>query len=96
MSQQELPLEGMRVIDYSHFLAGPYVGRCLAALGAEVIKVERPKTGDAGRQHAYFIGNHSGYFLQQNMGTKGLCVNMKDQRGRDLMQKLVDTADVFV
>ena len=96
MSQQNLPLAGMRVIDYSHFLAGPYVGRCLAALGAEVIKVERPKTGDAGRQHAYFIGNHSGYFLQQNMGKKGLCVNMKDPRGRALMQKLVDSADVFV
>ena len=96
MHQQNLPLAGMRVIDYSHFLAGPYVGRCLAALGAEVIKVERPKTGDAGRQHAYFIGNHSGYFLQQNMGKKGLCVNMKDPRGRALMKKLVDSADVFV
>ena len=86
----------MRVVDYSHFLAGPYVGRCLAALGAEVIKVERPKTGDAGRQHAYFIGKQSGYFLQQNMGKKGLCVDMKDPRGRDLMHKLVATADVFV
>ena len=41
---QPLPLQGLRVIDYSHFLAGPYVGRCLAALGAEVIKVERPGT----------------------------------------------------
>jgi len=40
-AQQALPLAGIRVIDYSHFLAGPYVGRCLAALGAEVIKVER-------------------------------------------------------
>ena len=48
---QALPLQGIRVIDYSHFLAGPYVGRCLAALGAEVIKVERPGSGDAGRQH---------------------------------------------
>ena len=86
----------MRVVDYSHFLAGPYVGRCLAALGAEVIKVERPKTGDAGRQHAYFIGKQSGYFLQQNMGKKGLCVDMKDARGRDLMHKLVAKADVFV
>mgnify|MGYP000019284352 FL=1 len=56
MSQQALPLSGIRVIDYSHFLAGPYVGRCLAALGAEVIKIERPKTGDAGRQHAWFVG----------------------------------------
>ena len=46
---QDLPLQGIRVIDYSHFLAGPYVGRCLAAMGAEVIKVERPGLGDAGR-----------------------------------------------
>lgn len=94
--QQALPLAGIRVIDYSHFLAGPYVGRCLAALGAEVIKVERPGTGDAGRQHAWFVGDHSGYFLQQNMGKKGLSVNTKDPRGRALMKKLVDSADVFV
>jgi len=98
-SQQARPLEGIRVIDYSHFLAGPYVGRCLAAMGAEVIKVERPGTGDAGRQHAWFVGDdnqYSGYFLQQNMGKKGLCVNTKDARGRELMQKLVDSADVFI
>ena len=94
--KQVLPLAGLRVIDYSHFLAGPYVGRCLAALGAEVIKVERPGTGDAGRQHAWFVGDHSGYFLQQNMGKKGLSVNTKDPRGRALMKKLVDSADVFV
>jgi len=99
MSQQALPLAGFRVIDYSHFLAGPYVGRCLAALGAEVIKIERPKTGDAGRQHAWFVGEdgeYSGYFLQLNMGKKGVCVNMKDLRGREFMEKLVDTADVFI
>lgn len=96
---QARPLEGIRVIDYSHFLAGPYVGRCLAAMGAEVIKVERPGTGDAGRQHAWFVGDnnaYSGYFLQQNMGKKGLCVNTKDARGRELMKKLVDSADVFI
>jgi crotonobetainyl-CoA:carnitine CoA-transferase CaiB-like acyl-CoA transferase len=94
--QQARPLEGIRVIDYSHFLAGPYVGRCLAGLGAEVIKVERPGTGDAGRQHPTFIGDHSGYFLQLNMGKKGLCVNTKDPRGQELMRRLVDSADVFV
>jgi crotonobetainyl-CoA:carnitine CoA-transferase CaiB-like acyl-CoA transferase len=93
---QALPLAGIRVVDYSHFLAGPYVGRCLAALGAEVVKVERPGTGDAGRQHAWFVGEHSGYFLQQNMGKKGLCVDTKDPRGNALMQKLVDGADVFI
>lgn len=93
---QARPLEGIRVVDYSHFLAGPYVGRCLAALGAEVIKVERPGSGDAGRQHAWFVGEHSGYFLQLNMGKKGLSVNTKDPRGRALLQKLCDSADVFV
>lgn len=93
---QPAPLEGIRVIDYSHFLAGPYVSRCLAALGAEVIKVERPTGGDAGRQHAYFVGGQSGYFLQQNMGKQGLCINLKDERGLELMHKLTDTADVFV
>ena len=93
---QQLPLAGIRVIDYSHFLAGPHLSRCLGALGAEVIKVERPTGGDAGRQHAYFIDGQSGYFLQQNMGKKGLCINLKDPRGLALLHKLTDSADVFV
>ena len=97
MNQQNRPLVGIRVIDYSHFLAGPYLSRCLAALGAEVIKIERPTTGDAGRQHAYlFDGLTSGYYMQQNMGKKGLCINIKDPRGREMLDKLVDGADVFV
>ncbi len=96
MTTQPLPLAGIRVVDYSHFLAGPFVSRCLAALGAEVIKVERPKDGDAGRAHAYFINGQSGYYLQQNMGKEGLCVNIKDPRGLELVKKLVDSADVFV
>jgi len=94
---QPLPLKGIRVIDYSHFLAGPYVGRCLAALGAEVIKVERPGSGDAGRQHAFVLDDQqSGYFLQLNMGKQGVSVNMKDPRGKAFMQKLCDSADVFI
>ena len=96
MTTQAPPLKGVRVIDYSHFLAGPYMGRCLAAMGAEVIKVERPKAGDAGRAHAYFVGDQSGYFLQQNMGKQGLCIDLKDPRGLALMHKLTDTADVFL
>nr|WP_294529535.1 CoA transferase [uncultured Rhodopila sp.] len=55
MATQPLPLTGVRVVDYSHFLAGPFLSRCLAAMGAEVIKVERPKAGDAGRAHAMFV-----------------------------------------
>lgn len=96
-SAQPLPLTGLRVIDYSHFLAGPYVGRCLAALGAEVIKVERPGSGDAGRQHAHVLDDQqSGYFLQLNMGKQGVSVNMRDPRGQEFMRKLCDSADVFI
>ncbi|VWD34420.1 Formyl-CoA transferase [Burkholderia lata] len=95
--KQARPLEGIRVVDYSHFLAGPYVGRCLAALGAEVIKVERPGSGDAGRQHATVLDDRSsGYFLQLNMGKRGVSVNMKDPRGRAFMERLCHSADVFV
>jgi crotonobetainyl-CoA:carnitine CoA-transferase CaiB-like acyl-CoA transferase len=93
---QAKPLEGIRVVDYTHFLAGPYLSRCLAAMGAEVIKVERPEEGDAGRAYPHMINGQSGYFMQQNMGKKGLCVNMKDPRGKELMNKLIDSADVFV
>ena len=96
MAMQPPPLAGIRVVDYTHFLAGPYLSRCLAGLGAEVIKVERPTAGDAGRHHPYFINGQSGYFLQQNMGKKGLCVNLKDARGLKLLHELVRTADVFV
>ncbi len=95
--KQALPLTGIRVIDYSHFLAGPHVGRCLAALGAEVIKVERPGSGDAGRQHAWTLDDQqSGYYLQLNMGKQGVSVDMKDPRGKDFMQRLCDSADVFI
>ena len=96
MSSQPLPLTGIRVVDYTHFLAGPYLSRCLAGLGAEVIKVERPPAGDAGRHHPYFLNGQSGYFLQQNMGKRGLCVNLRDPRGLALVHTLVKSSDVFV
>jgi len=93
---QNLPLNGVKVVDYSHFLAGPFLSRALAALGAEVTKVERPKEGDAGRAHAMIKDGQSAYFLQQNMGKQGLCVNVKDERGLALLHKLIAEADVFV
>ena len=96
MTANPLPLAGIRVVDYTHFLAGPYLSRCLAGMGADVIKVERPTGGDAGRAHAYIKDGQSGYFLQQNMGKRGLCVNLKDPRGSELVNRLVAKADVFV
>ena len=96
MIKQALPLAGIRVIDYTHFLAGPFLSRCLAAMGAEVIKVERPVAGDPGRASPFLKDGQSGYFLQQNMGKQGLCVNLKDPRGLEMLHKLVAEADVFV
>jgi crotonobetainyl-CoA:carnitine CoA-transferase CaiB-like acyl-CoA transferase len=93
---QALPLAGIRVIDYSHFLAGPHMSRCLSAMGAEVIKVERPVAGDAGRASPTLVKGQSGYFMQQNMGKQGLCINLRDPRGLEMMHKLTDSADVFV
>jgi crotonobetainyl-CoA:carnitine CoA-transferase CaiB-like acyl-CoA transferase len=93
---QPLPLDGIKVVDYSHYLAGPHMSRCLAAMGADVIKVERPSAGDPGRASPTMVKGQSGYFMQQNMGKRGLCVNLKDPRGLALMHKLTDEADVFV
>ena len=93
---EPLPLKGLRVIDYSHFLARPHISRCLSAMGAEVIKVERPKAGDAGRASPTLVGGQSGCFMQQNMGKQGLWINLLDPRGLEMMHKLTDSADVFV
>jgi len=94
--KQPLPLEGIKVVDYSHFLAGPHMSRCLSAMGADVIKVERPTAGDHGRSSPYVVDGQSGYFMQQNMGKRGLCINLKDPRGLAMLHKLTDEADVFV
>ena len=96
MSALPLPLHGVRVVDASQFVAGPYAARCLAALGAEVIKVERPPTGELGRMMPYSVRGQSGYYLQQNMGKKGLCVDLKEPRGCELVKRLAARSDVLV
>jgi crotonobetainyl-CoA:carnitine CoA-transferase CaiB-like acyl-CoA transferase len=93
---QPLPLKGIRVIDYSHFLAGPFMGRVLSAFGADVIKVERPGGGDPGRASPTQRDGVSGYFLQQNMGKRGLCLDLRKPAAAEVMRRLVRTADVFV
>ena len=65
-------------------------------MGAAVIKVERPPAGDEARTHPYLIDGQSGYYIQQNMGKKGLCVNLKDPRGLEILHKLAAISDVFV
>jgi crotonobetainyl-CoA:carnitine CoA-transferase CaiB-like acyl-CoA transferase len=96
VTDEARPLAGVRVVDITHFLAGPHMTRCLAAFGAEVIKVERPPAGEEGRSHPYHRDGQSGYHLQQNMGKKGLCIDLKDPRGLEAVRGLVDASDVLV
>src|SRR5262245_47770057 len=69
------PLAGIRVIDMSRVLAGPFAGRMLCDLGADVVKVEPPE-GDVTRNWGAQIHGQAGYFNQQNVGKRGMCVDL--------------------
>ncbi len=94
------PLEGVRVLDLTNVLAGPFCCHHLAHLGAEVIKVEAPGRGDLARQLGSDpVLNAAGMgvsFLAQNAGKQSVTVNLKHAKGRALFCKLVETADVLV
>ncbi|HLJ46975.1 MAG TPA: CoA transferase [Bryobacteraceae bacterium] len=92
-----LPLEGLRVLDFSHALAGPYCTLLLAQYGATVYKIEPPDGGDIGRGWAPpFTGRQASYFLGMNAGKRGLCINLKDPRGRELCLDIADKVDILV
>ena len=92
-----LPLDGVRVIDVTTSIAGPYCAEILAALGADVVKVERPDTGDDGRAWGPpFWNGESAMFLAVNAGKRSLAVSLSDERGRDAILRLVDESDVFL
>ena len=86
-----LPYAGLNVIEFTHMVMGPTCGMVLADLGADVIKVE-PLKGDNTRR---IPGSGAGFFAMFNRNKKSLAVNMNDPRGREIILKLVATADVF-
>ena len=93
-------LEGVRVLDLTNVLAGPFCAYQLALLGAEVIKVETPGTGDLARQlgaspelSADLMGAS---FLAQNANKKSVTINLKSEQGKEAFRRLVETADVLV
>ncbi len=94
------PLAGLRVLDLTNVLAGPFACHQLAHLGAEVIKVEAVGRGDLARNlgaDAGLSANGMGIsFLAQNAGKKSITLNLKDRRGKDVLKRLVATADVLV
>jgi crotonobetainyl-CoA:carnitine CoA-transferase CaiB-like acyl-CoA transferase len=90
------PLEGIRVIDLTRVLAGPYCTALLADLGAEVIKIERPGVGDDARHYVPFVKGQSAYFININRGKKSVVIDLKKPKGRELFFRLVEKADVLV
>ena len=91
------PLEGLRVLDFSRVLAGPFATQILAELGAEVTKIERPRTGDESRGfEPQLPGGDSAYFFALNRGKRSVTLNLKAPRGQDLARRLVAGADVVV
>ena len=98
MPKQDLtpPLSGLRVLDVSRMLAGPFCTALLADLGAEVIKVEAPGRGDDARHFAPFQGGESAYFMLINRGKKSVTLNLKDPRGLSAFNRLAETVDVVV
>lgn len=89
------PLEGIRVIDLTRVLAGPYATMILADLGAEVLKVEIPGTGDEARSFGPFQNGISAYFMSINRGKKSLTMNLQKDEGKQLLKKLVREADIL-
>lgn len=90
------PLDGIRVLDFTRALAGPYCTLMLGDLGADVIKVEVPGRGDDTRQWGPpFIGDESVYFMSVSRNKRSVTVNLKDERGKEIIRRLAARCDVL-
>jgi len=97
MSAQELPpapLEGIRVLDFTWALAGPFATMQLADLGAEVVKVEYPKLEERQRGFGPYYEGILTFFFSPNRGKKGICIDLRRQEGKELVLELVRHVDV--
>jgi crotonobetainyl-CoA:carnitine CoA-transferase CaiB-like acyl-CoA transferase len=91
------PLEGLKVIDLSHIMAGPACSMLLADMGADVIKVEKVPGGeDARRMVPPAVGDESAAFLIMNRNKRGIALNLKTEAGRDALSRLLKDADVLI
>jgi len=79
-------LEGVRVLDLTRVLAGPYCSMLLADMGAEVIKIEVPKKGDDSRALPPFINGESVYYMNLNRNKKGITLNLKTPEGKEILK----------
>ncbi len=90
------PLEGIRVLDFTHVLAGPYATMILGDLGAEVVKIERPKIGDDSRGFGPYKNGESAYFANINRDKYGIVLDLKSSKAKDIVRELVKKSDVVI
>ena len=89
-------LKGIRVLDFTQYLAGPTVTRLMAEMGAEIIKIERAPVGDPSRQLPAVKDGRSAYFVQQNLGKQSLCMDLAHDASDEVIKDLVAKVDVVV
>ena len=90
------PLEGIKVLDLTRVLAGPYATMILSDLGADVIKIEQPEIGDESRNFGPFKNGFSLYFMSVNRGKRSITLDLKTDRGQDIFKQLVKQSDILV
>jgi crotonobetainyl-CoA:carnitine CoA-transferase CaiB-like acyl-CoA transferase len=90
------PLDGIRVIDLTRVLAGPFCTQGLGDLGAEILKIEPPGLGDDTRHFPPFVAGESHYFLGINRNKKSLVIDLQQRQGADILRRLVADADILV
>lgn len=95
MAMPKTALEGVRVLDLGRYQAGPRIGLVLARLGAEVIKVEAPG-GDESRSMGPFVRGQSAYWVQYNSGKKSLGLDMRHEKGKEIVRQLVKVSDILI
>jgi len=90
------PLEDIVVLDFTRVLAGPYCAMILANLGAKIIKVERPETGDDSRSFGPYKNGQSAYFVSLNRGKKSIAIDLKKSEGKQIIKELTKVSDVVL
>ena len=89
-------LEGVKVLDLTRVLAGPYCGMMLADMGADVIKIEQPGKGDDSRANYPVVGGESAYFMNLNRNKRGITLNLKSEKGKEIFQDMVAKSDIVL
>lgn len=89
-------LDGVRVLDLTRVLAGPYCGMMLADMGAEVIKIELPGRGDDSRKNGPFVNGESAYYMNLNRNKRGMTLNLKSEEGKRIFKELVKKSDIVL